>query len=352
MPQLPTAPPGKPGAWTKATTPTKLPDSKQGVSAAVVMHHFARGEVRNLDAQSEQLYARLIARLKERPEFSRWYDIQLREIIKAVTFKLQSADLTINFEARKYFEKENNWTSYKQMYDLAQVDVKQADGTSKREMQLRSQGANPAGSRDAADTRVTFGNNVSTPGMQGVARFMQTGGLTSTGGGAYAAVNPHFNPKARQVFTAVNYGRYPLGGAPSYGSSHFILRDGLKINAIYYPGDTFGVPDANSRTTYGMLFAVAIYSDKLLDWILNSCYRQIITRSVPEMLEAHIFEPILFAKDVKEMRISEQEVLRSTRTELLSNPPKSEEWIAATLKAIWDNARKFAKKHGIILTVV
>src|SRR5947209_11906918 len=84
LPALPTrgVPAAKPGAWTKPTTPTKLPDSKQGISAAVVMHQFARGEVRTLNQQSEALYARLIARLKARPEFKGWSDLKLREIIK------------------------------------------------------------------------------------------------------------------------------------------------------------------------------------------------------------------------------------------------------------------------------
>jgi hypothetical protein len=243
------------------------------------------------------------------------------------------------------------------MYELAQRDVTQADGTTKRQMRLTDTAMNPASTRDVADTRVTFGSNITKPGMQGVARFMQTGGLTAAGTNAagnteYVANNPHFNPKARQQFAALNYGRRPHGGIQGYGRSHFVLRDSLKNGAIYYIGDTFSVADSNSRVTYGMLFAVAIYaSDALLDDVLNSCYRQI---SLPDtdfsnlLVEAHIFEQIAFAKDVKEMRISEVGINSETGGLLLSGALD----LAALTKlrqTIHDNARKFAVRNGIKL---
>jgi hypothetical protein len=284
----------------------------------------------------------------------------MREVVKNITSRLQTADLTINFGAASFFSTENTTTTYKQMFDKAQRDVTQADGTTKREMRLADNPDNPALVRDTTDTKVTFGQNVAKPGMQGVARFMQTGGLTPTGtnnaaGNAeYVANNPHFNPKARQIFSGLNYTRFAHGAVPFWGCSHFILRDSLKINAIYYVGDTFYGASTDSRVSYGMLFALAIKgSDKFVTNVLNSCYRQTIFQSanLTEAVEAHLFEEISFSKDVKEMRISIGDVQRNTRKALLADPPtKTVAEIDAWQQAIWANANKFARKHGIIIS--
>lgn len=360
FPPLPDLPPQK--TWTKSSMPTQLPENRQRVSAAVVMHQFARGEVRNLNGQADALYPLLITRLKARPEFCKFSDKQLCEVIKNITYRLQTADLTINFKAPGFFTTENTTTTYKQMYDRAQRDVMQADGTTKREMRFAATAGNDAITRDTADTKVTFGKNAARPEMQGVARFMQTGGLTATGaanaaGAAeYAANNPHFNPKARQSFTGLNYTRFRYGAVSFWGSSYFLLRDSLKTNAIYYFNDTFAAgQSADKRVSYGMLFALAIHgSDEFLDEVLNSCYRQIVARSAHlcNCVEAHVFEEILFSKDIKEMRISALEVRNASRASLLSDSPKSEAEMDALQKAIWANADKFAKRNGIVLSAV
>jgi hypothetical protein len=358
-PGRPNQPPpqNKPSIWAKAKMPTELPDSKQSISAAVVMQHFARGEVRTLNTGADALYARLIERLRARQEFRKFNHKQIAEVIRQITFRLQSAELTINFQAESYFTTENTWANYSQMYDLAQRDIQQADGSTKRGMRLIDKPMNPAASRDAADTRVTFGSNVSTPGMQGVARFMQTGGLTAKGTNAagqteYAANNPHFNPKARQQFAALNYGRRPHGGIQGYGRSHFVLRDSFKVNAIYYVGDTFTVANADSRVTYGMLFAVAVYgSEELLSDILNSCYRQMFlenTDVADRLVEAHIFDRIAFAKDIKEMRISATDINSTTGGHLL-NGTMDIPTMTALRDTIRENARKFASRNDIKL---
>jgi hypothetical protein len=357
MPALPPIPQRKPTGWAKAQAPSEASERMQGVSAAVVMHHFARSEIRSLDAGADALYARLIARLKARHEFRKFSDKQLREVIKNITFRMQSAELTINFKAEDYFKTENTWTNYSQMYELAQRKVTQADGTAKLQMRLTDRPMNAAATRDAADTRVTFGAHVNQPDRQGIARFMQTGGLKPVGTNAagkteYEAYNTHFNPKARQQFTALNYGRRPHGGIQGYGMSHFVLRDSLKDQAIYYVGDTFQVQDTNSRVTHGMLFAAAVYgSDNLVDDILNSCYRQMIlgdTSNTDMLIEGHIFEQIAFAKDILEMRLSENDINSGPAREFIMGnlDAAGKEAAKQTLR---DNARKFAARNGIKL---
>jgi hypothetical protein len=357
LPPLPATPQRKPGGWVKAQAPSELPDRLQGVSAAVVMHHFARSEIRSLDAAADALYARLVARLRGCQEFRKFSDKQLREVIRNITYRLQSAELTINFKADGYFKAENTWTHYAQMYDLAQRKVSQADGTSKLQMRLTDNAMNPATTRDAADSRVTFGAHVNQPNRQGIARFMQTGGLKPAGTNAagqteYEAYNTQFNPKARQQFAALNYGRRPHGGIQGYGPSHFVLRDSLKEQAIYYVGDTFTVQNTHSRVTYGMLFAAAVYgTDNLLNDILNSCYRQMILSDTDKsdlLIEAHIFEQIAFTKDVVEMRISERDVSAGPAALFLADK-LDQAGMAAAKQTLRDNARKFATRNGIKL---
>lgn len=357
MPTLPAAPQRKPSGWVKAQAPSEASDRMQGVSASVVMHHFARSEIRSLDASADALYARLVARLRGRPEFRRFSDKQIREVIKNITYRLQSAELTINFKVDNYFKTENTWTHYAQMYELAQRQIAQADGTTRPQMRLTDGDMNPAIVRDAADTRVMFGAHVHQPDRQGIARVMQTGGLKTVGTNAagkteYAAYNTHFNPKARQQFAALNYGRRPHGGIQGYGRSHFVLRNPLKEQAIFYVGDTFNVQDTNSRVTYGMLFAAAVYgSDTLLDDIVNSCFRQMILPDTDKsdlLIEAHIFDRIAFAKDVQEMRISAMDINDGPAGQFLAGT-LDQAGMEAARQNLRDNARKFATRNGIKL---
>ncbi len=212
------APAGNGGTagWTKGKAPTQASDKMQRVSAGVVMQHFARSEVRTINSGADGLYPQLVQKLRSLPEFQKTKDSVLKQVIANMTYRMQTADLTINFNSLAYFSAPNDWRTYRQMYDLAEQTSTLPDGSTKREMKLTGNALNPALVRDQADTRVTFGANVNKPDMQGVARFMQTGGLQDTGKNAaglttYAANNQHFNPKARQIFAALNYGRRPHG---------------------------------------------------------------------------------------------------------------------------------------------
>ena len=78
----------------------------------------------------------------------------------------------------------------------------------------------------------------------------------------YEASNPSFDPKTKQVFAALNYGRRPHGSSTRYGYSSLVLDDGLKGDAIYYAGDTFlsvfpGMRNsAVDAISYKLLFAI------------------------------------------------------------------------------------------------
>jgi len=362
MPSLPARPVNPPGpkGWTKAATPAKTSLEHNKGAAGVVMQHFARNEVRTIASGADKLHTDLIALLPTLPEFSKKKPKELPEIIKRMTARLQSADLTINFKCYEpwWFANKNTTKSYGQMYERAVREVKQADGSTKQQMQLKGNAQNPAQMRDKFDDKMTFGANVAKD-LPGVARVMQTGGLQKTstddadGKDIYEAVNASFNARARQIFTALNYGRRKHGSCIDYGLSYFTVADEKKINALYYPGDTFFLAnagrDTSVRATYGTLLSIILYANQppftnLRSAIIKSCYHNEHlkdTKEPHELLEAHIFDEILFARDIRECRISLGEAKYGHR-----------EKGAPEVDTIKENAKEFCERNGIRLKFI
>src|SRR5262249_41409697 len=151
---------------------------------------------------------------------------------------LQLADLTINFNSVSWFSTENKSDTYMQMYERGL----NADG----ELRMKDSAANCVGKRAAADDRVTIPQAwKNTPAVtRGLAprqnevrirQQMEFGKAVEANKSRapgvpreYTASNPHFNPKTKQVFAAVNYGRIRRGAATEYGYSFFVLDPGLK----------------------------------------------------------------------------------------------------------------------------
>jgi hypothetical protein len=361
MPPLPAKPGAASSGWTRGASPTELAADKQGVSAKVVMHHFARGEVRNLNKGADDLHAQVVAKLRTLPEFRKAKDSQLLEVIKQITYRMQSADLTINFNAANWFRAPNTSRAYTQMYERGARTVTTDGG--KKELRIAGNAMNPAKMRDGADTKVTFAANSDTPDMEGVARFMKTGGLRAVPGSGteFTVPNRHFNPKARQNFAALNYGRMPGGPASSYGLSFMALRDGLKTNAIYYLGDTFKPENsAATRATYGTLFSLILYAgDVGIKAILDSCYRGMRLATFTDgnnMIEAHIFDEIMFHRDIKEMFLSRAEIHQAAGNDILNHVlkelPGPQPDRDGTISTIFSNAKTFCQRNGITLTVM
>jgi hypothetical protein len=293
--------------------PTALPDKYESVSGKVVMHQFARGEVRNLSKEHDALHGKVVEKLLSLPEFAGMGPDQLSEIIKNMTYRLQTAKLTINFSIAGWFAAPNETKFYTQMYERGTTRVANpAGGTEKH---VAGNKMNTANKRDAADTRAMFGANIDSPDMEGAARFMKTGGMEDGIHGSYKIANGQFNPRARQLFAGLNYGRRPNGSTTDYGKSFLVLREGMKRNAIYYMGDTFlNSVTADTRVTYGTIFAVLLHAgeDDVVVDLINSCYRGMtlenISGNMKKLLEAHIYSPINFSQDVDEMHASQSEL--------------------------------------------
>lgn len=346
-PGVPGRPPGPPGSWTKPTTPTQLPAKVEAISARVVMHHFARSEVHHLGKREAQLHAQVVDKLRTMHEFAAMPDSQIAEVIKNMARSLQSAALTINFPTVGWFDRPNHYRVYKQMYERGDEMVAADDGT--RERIVKGNTSNKAGQRDAVDTKVSFAPNINTPGMAGVKRFMQTGGGDIRDVTNISVPNAQFNSKARQVFAALNYGRRPSGATTAYGPHHFVLKERFKANAIYYMGDTFtpGM-DHNSRITYGFLPALLLYASKDgLQDLMDSVYRRMTLRDMEladRMVEAHIYDRIIFSEAVEEMVINRPRFETDIKMEMFLKGRTD-----TTVEQAVNNAKIFANVNGIKL---
>ena len=113
--------------------------------------------------------------------------------------------------------------------------------------------------------RGEFANNTTTKLKEGV-----TGYEISTRG---------FNPYAKQVFAALNYGRRVNDSSVFYGYRFFVFKSSVKEKAIYFAGDTFRCGFAASdptkqQATYNKLDLAFGYSDAmpLCKEIWDSCY--------------------------------------------------------------------------------
>src|SRR5262249_18696809 len=299
-----------------------------------------------------------------------------------LTKRLQTADLTINFQAAKWFLQPNTYTSYTQMYERAL-----GGGTS---MVLKDDALNPAVQRAAVDDRVTFpsdwlkvegyeetGN--AFPG-QGVApRYLNTAkqwkgrGLSPDAVKArtvakmspgplvpvcnadgskiegYGASAPQFDPRTKQVFAALNYGRRCYGANTTYGSSHLVLADKYKTNALYFAADTFHCSregrqhfrnTSEHQVSYailGVTFAKAPL--KLRQALHKSCIQDMTclpTRASELMIEAHIFEQVVFKGGLKAVALDEYDLplIKKQRDDVLAN------------------AQNFAAQHSAAFTLL
>jgi len=147
------------------------------------------------------------------------------------------------------------------------------------------------------------------------------------------STNKHFNPKTKQVFAALNYGRRFRGSNIDYGTSHMVLSPKFKVNALYYGGDTFYIADASGQTSYHTLGAlIAHVKPNLLDAILDSCY---FGATLPDnkdaslMVEGHLFNELTFKGNIVEIALD-----------------------APSGSQIHANAKKFAAKHGAKLVLL
>lgn len=325
-----------------------------GPSAGLVKRHYVEARLAALYRRDKGLEQRIADTLRQHQKFQH---LKLKgdawlPVYHEITKNLQKAHLTINFDASRWFGTENRFDSYTQLYE-------RSGRNQSGHGQLMGNTQNPVLTRTQADDRVTFDNPVRPgssrppqrglmPGRQGIDRVREQMEFRAAGKERKIVVDPgdstkdqvfadstneHFNPKTKQIFAALNYGRRLLGSNIDYGRSHMVLAPKFKINAIYFGGDTFYHKDASRQTAYGVLGAlVALVDPILLGAILESCYFGATlgdNKSPNLMVEAHIFDELTFTGNITAI--------------FLDAKAYSPEHV---------NAKKFAARHGAKLVLV
>jgi len=329
---------------------TTLWQKVTGPSAGLVQQHYVSARLDELKRRNPQLEQKIAKILTESPllKHLKLKGDQWLEVYRTINRNLQAADLTINFKAESWFTKENLYPSYTQTYERSVG----ADG---RKL-LMDDPLNPGDVRARVDDAIslpTAWNAPAPPAHRGLRPGQQSGQRIAAqmafgkqakvtqpdGKKGVESQNPHFNPKTKQVFAALNYGRRPRGSTLAYGKSHLVLHPRLKVNALYYGGDTFFAPvqDTSIQMHYGMLAAVLAHSHTLLvDNIIKSCFLNMTLEDLDGftaaslLLEGHIFGPLPFADNLSAVRLPASH---------MGTP-------------IGINAFKFAAKHGAKLVYI
>ena len=357
----------RPGSWVRGAkpTPASAPVSEQiqNVQARVVQHHYVRAELREINLhKGGKLVKETLDALKLLPEGKKYSSKKLQELFQHMTARLQTAELTINFKSPSWFMKPNTYPSYTQMYERAVRDIAAPGQPGFKQMRLKDDPLNPAGLRAATDDKVTFRQNMMIdsqfkPAYGGLGRVMSPGALKAptvdAQAGELRASNPFFNPKSKQVFAALNYGRRPHGSAVTYGNSYMVLDRKFKTNAIYFAGDTFTVNNgakvsADDQISYDLLGAIyGKANDTLRQALYKSCILDARLSDSPAamdillLLEAHLFEPLTFSGNLETLYISGKDKYSPTGDPKDARPITGNEW-----QTIQTNARAFAAIHG------
>ena len=339
------------GVWTSANA-TRIPISwqpemLQKLQGRKVQHQYVRAQLRDINMnKAESLMVETLAALAQSPQGHKCTMEHLMEGVTHMTERLQTADLAINFRAQTFFTTPNKWSSYMQMYEMA---VATNNGL------VQSTQVNRADRRVAADNDATFGKGMTDGNrfnfkgaFEGLGRVMSPGAprrvvLPKEKFASYETTNPHFNPRSKQVFAALNYGRRPHGACTKYGLSYFVLKPHFKINALYFAGDTFSQEShsvsADDQVSFALLGAIYAKADMELRRDLEqSCLRDGTLGDSEEphlLLEAHLFEPLFFSGNIETVYVCRDDQTSGGDT---MDPM---EW-----HNVITNARAFGEEHG------
>ncbi len=327
----------------------------QRVQARVVQHHYVRAQLHVINTgRKGGLEDETLAALKMHAMYHDKDTEYLRIVLDHLTKTLKGADLTINFTAQGFFGSPNTSTSYTQMYERAVRPVN-FGLTQENHMRLKGDLLNPAVERAEADNNATFRNDQTRQfgfrgKFEGLGRVMSPGPLRAptvdAKPGEFEATNIYFNPKSKQVFAALNYGRRPHGACKTYGQSFFVLKEKFKTNAIYFAGDTFQAKSAGAKVSaahqvsYDLLGAIYGKAQQCLrDELIKGCVEMVpLTDDAGEiasnLIEAHLFEPLNFRNNIEKICLSRGDTHKSRTM-------KEDQW-----QTVVKNANDFAAING------
>jgi hypothetical protein len=293
-------------------------------------------------AKLKEIIGNLIYRMEKRfPREDEW-----GEVYTKICDRLRSADLTMNFKSTNWFRAANNRETYRQMYEnnldkttgavkLTDDTFNQADMRAVVDDQVTLPGSWAKKSifsekRKIHDRMSFSGSKAPVTSSQAVKSnlgsseksTLQHIGTNESGQNSFQTTNPKFNPFAKQVFAALNYGRRPHGASTYYGRSYLVLRPELKKGCLYFGEDTFNQPKgdqkrymtktkrdrAGTQSTYDWIGNILLWTNSdMQEAVYQSCFQGHTledTSYAGDLLEAHIFSDVRLNRDIEKVVLS------------------------------------------------
>jgi hypothetical protein len=329
---------------------TKPSAGPSEADARKIQHAFTNSRLAEINQGSNQDFLKRVVKRELAKELNvkKWDSPEIEKRYWLFTKQLQNAQLTINFKAQGWFANQAGFDEYKTMYDFGRT--------------IKGNALNPVQARVLADDLATMPRNMKggtidkamDPGKMSLAPGHQRSATTKDN--LYFPTNPQFNHKTKQIFAALNYGRRAHGSNNTYGWSHFILDNKFKTNALFFAGDTFGciLPNAKGeyeentksmlnsmgQLTMDTIAALILYSDQYVRKdIIDSCLHAKTLKDTllsTDLVEAHLFEPVLMRGGVTSAWVSGKD--------LDSSMIKADPTLWKRIRA---NALEFGRRTGV-----
>jgi hypothetical protein len=252
---------------------------------------------------------------------------------KSLITKLQSAELTINFVAYKFFNTDPRGTGYVNIFE------NNAGKPIDQYMKNRDQ---------AEENLFDYSNQFSKPGDKDVIERIKKLGNFNNGN------NQNFQPIVRPTYAALNYTHNRNGAASIYGESYAELKRHIKFNSTFTYKDSLFIKDdksaINKVANYTNLQRLLVnFSDEKLRELDRSSRASGALSSYlgEEYIETQIHGGIVFARDVHKIYISRSEMsMAESRLKAISSMK------VINSKTLEDTFKRFTTKYGILLDYI
>lgn len=299
----------------------------------------AMGIEANADADKIAAMRRLIADLNVPI-------MRAKYVYAAMLRQMASANLTINFQAFKFFNKMPEGDRYVSQFEGGST---WGDPTY---MDMRDEAEE--GMFDYSATKPATGKEASTVQQR----------IKSVAGRAEA----EFVGAVRPKYAALNYAGLMYGSAAQWGKSHMVLREYMKHNATYIHTDSFDVAgSARQRAMMAGQLANFLNLQRLLVNMappmlkaLEEASRGVsFGRSVQppgvgttSYIEAHLHSEVKFERDIATMVICQDELDTCEAETAKLHTKDAKRWKKLTPKKLKARFEKFVKTYGMDLDYV
>jgi hypothetical protein len=256
---------------------------------------------------------------------------------------LQESELTINFEAFKFFNKKPENEKYVSQFEGGNT---WGDPTY---MQMRD---------EAEEAMFDYSGTVQATSPEAAAAKTRVKKLGERN-------RLEFEGAVRPKYAALNYARLKYGSAAQWGKSYMVLKPYVQHNATYVHTDSFDISGstrqramlagqlANFHQMQRLLVNMALSMLKALESASRGVRFGEATQP-PDVgdtayIEAHVHSEIRFDRDIQKLVINQDEVNKCLAATTKLNTEDKKRWKVISSKKLKERFEKFANTYGIEL---